>query len=90
MVQHQEHQNFFLTGVNVNAKEKANVEYAHIDEGVDRSVTPISVAEDAEIASRIDQYKLISVVDAARTFSANECVFVSQRKNQISHQSVNM
>jgi len=40
-------------------------------------------------AEHVDRLKLVAVVDSARTFSNNDCVFLDQKNSRISHLAVN-
>ena len=62
--------------------EKADKE--PVSERVDEEM-----AEEELVASDIDRYKLIAVVDSARSLYQNECVYVNMKRNEITHLSVN-
>ena len=47
------------------------------------------IAEEELISSEIDSYKLVAVVDSAKSLHQNECVYINMKKNDITHLSVN-
>ena len=47
------------------------------------------LAEEEMSSAEVDSYKLIAVVDAARSLCRDECVYVNMKRNDITHLSVN-
>jgi len=64
---------FFLTGVNVTGNDVVDVEMpaAAMDEQSDEPTSEEEVSPE-----KVDKYKLVAVVDSAKTFSANDVSIV--------------
>ena len=81
-----------MTGVNVTTQNVAGYEVLGSDENENE---PISARVEEEIAeeelssAEVDGYKLIAVVDSARSLCRDECVYVNMKRNDITHLSVN-